>query len=129
MEITETERKILRVKAGAILILGMQMGSELQLDTEEKREDALMQLVAMQRLVEKAGYSPDLAFDYFGYSEQKRQLYKKVPVKGRLLLPLYQKKINTISLGKIIFMKITTIFQLSIKVTGSICLMKRKTIG
>lgn len=33
------------------------------------------------------------------------------------------------SLGKIIFMKITTIFQLSIKVTGSICLMKRKTIG
>ena len=63
MEITETERKILRVKAGAILILGMQMGSELQLDTEEKREDALMQLVAMQRLVEKAGYSPDLAFE------------------------------------------------------------------
>lgn len=55
MEITETERKILRVKAGAILILGMQMGSELQLDTEEKREDALMQLVAMQRLVEKLG--------------------------------------------------------------------------
>ena len=52
-----------------------------------------------------------------------------LPVKGRLLLPLYQKKINTISLGKIIFMKITTIFQLSIKVTGSICLMKRKTIG
>ena len=38
-------------------------------------------------------------------------------------------EINTISLGKIIFMKITTIFQLSIKVTGSICLMKRKTIG
>ena len=28
-----------------------------------------------------------------------------------------------------LFMKITTIFQLSIKVTGSICLMKRKTIG
>ena len=78
MEITETARKILRVKAGAILILGMQMGSELQLDTEEKREDALMQLVAMQRLVEKAGYSPDLAFDYVGYSEQNRQLYKKV---------------------------------------------------
>ena len=62
MEITETERKILRVKAGAILILGMQMGSELQLDTEEKREYALMQLVAMQRLVEKAGYSPYLEF-------------------------------------------------------------------
>ena len=78
MEITETERKILRVKAGAILILGMQMGSELQLDTEEKREEALMKLVAMQRQVEKAGYSPDLAFEYFGYSEQKRQLYKKV---------------------------------------------------
>jgi len=37
-----------------------------------------MQLVAMQRLVEKAEYSPDLAFEYFGYSEQKRQLYKKV---------------------------------------------------
>ena len=45
---------------------------------EEKREDVLMQLVAMQRLVEKAEYSPDLAFEYFGYSEQKRQLYKKV---------------------------------------------------
>ena len=43
-----------------------------------KREDVLMQLVAMQRLVEKAEYSPDLAFEYFGYSEQKRQLYKKV---------------------------------------------------
>ena len=50
----------------------------LLLDTEEKREDVLMQLVAMQRLVEKAEYSPDLAFEYFGYSEQKRQLYKKV---------------------------------------------------
>ena len=74
MEITEIECKILRIKAGAILILGMQLGSELQLDTEEKRE----QLVAMQRLVEKAEYSPDLAFEYFGYSEQKRQLYKKV---------------------------------------------------
>lgn len=72
MEITEIECKILRIKAGAILILGM------QLDTEEKREDVLMQLVAMQRLVEKAEYSPDLAFEYFGYSEQKRQLYKKV---------------------------------------------------
>ena len=72
MEITETERKILRVKAGAILILGMQMGSELQLDTEEKREDALMQLVAMQRLVEKAGYSPDLAFEYFGYPMRRK---------------------------------------------------------
>ena len=57
MEITEIECKILRIKAGAILILGMQ---------------------AMQRLVEKAEYSPDLAFEYFGYSEQKRQLYKKV---------------------------------------------------
>ena len=78
MEITEIECKILRIKAGAILILGMQLGSELQLDTEEKREDVLMQLVAMQRLVEKAEYSPDLAFEYFGYSEQKRQLYKKV---------------------------------------------------
>ena len=77
MEITEIECKILRIKAGAILILGMQLGSELQLDTEEKREDVLMQLVAMQRLVEKAE-SPDLAFEYFGYSEQKRQLYKKV---------------------------------------------------
>lgn len=77
MEITEIECKILRIKAGAILILGMQLGSELQLDTEEKRE-VLMQLVAMQRLVEKAEYSPDLAFEYFGYSEQKRQLYKKV---------------------------------------------------
>lgn len=54
MEITEIECKILRIKAGAILILGMQLGSELQLDTEEKREDVLMQLVAMQRLVEKA---------------------------------------------------------------------------
>lgn len=78
MEITEIECKILRIKAGAILILGMQLGSELQLDTEEKREDVLMQLVAMQRLVEKAEYSPDLAFEYFGYSEQKRQLYKKI---------------------------------------------------
>lgn len=39
MEITEIECKILRIKAGAILILGMQLGSELQLDTEEKRED------------------------------------------------------------------------------------------
>ena len=68
MEITEIECKILRIKAGAILILGMQLGSELQLDTEEKREDVLMQLE----------YSPDLAFEYFGYSEQKRQLYKKV---------------------------------------------------
>ena len=57
MEITEIECKILRIKAGAILILGMQLGSELQLDTEEKREDVLMQLVAMQRLVEKAEYS------------------------------------------------------------------------
>ena len=44
MEITEIECKILRIKAGAILILGMQLGSELQLDTEEKREDVLMQL-------------------------------------------------------------------------------------
>lgn len=35
MEITEIECKILRIKAGAILILGMQLGSELQLDTEE----------------------------------------------------------------------------------------------
>lgn len=43
MEITEIECKILRIKAGAILILGMQLGSELQLDTEEKREDVLMQ--------------------------------------------------------------------------------------
>lgn len=34
MEITEIECKILRIKAGAILILGMQLGSELQLDTE-----------------------------------------------------------------------------------------------
>ena len=42
MEITEIECKILRIKAGAILILGMQLGSELQLDTEEKREDVLM---------------------------------------------------------------------------------------
>ena len=56
MEITEIECKILRIKAGAILILGMQLGSELQLDTEEKREDVLLQLVAMQRLVEKAEY-------------------------------------------------------------------------
>ena len=64
-------------------------------------------------------------------SNEKKHRQRKhlLPVKGRLLLPLYQKKINTISLGKIIFMKITTIFQLSIKVTGSICLMKRKTIG
>lgn len=38
MEITEIECKILRIKAGAILILGMQLGSELQLDTEEKRQ-------------------------------------------------------------------------------------------
>lgn len=44
MEITEIECKILRIKAGAILILGMQLGSELQLDTEEKREDVLMVL-------------------------------------------------------------------------------------
>ena len=50
MEITEIECKILRIKAGAILILGMQLGSELQLDTEEKREDVLMQLVAMQNI-------------------------------------------------------------------------------
>ena len=78
MEITETERKILRVKAGAILILGMQMGSELQLDTEEKREDVLMQLVAMQRLVEKAEYSPDLAFEYFGYSEQNGSFTRRL---------------------------------------------------
>ena len=49
MEITEIECKILRIKAGAILILGMQLGSELQLDTEEKREDVLMQLVAMKK--------------------------------------------------------------------------------
>ena len=83
MEITEIECKILRIKAGAILILGMQLGSELQLDTEEKREDVLMQLVAMQRLVEKAEYSPDLAFEYFGYSEQKRQLYKKVMFRNK----------------------------------------------
>ena len=65
-------------RRGRMSLLGMQLGSELQLDTEEKREDVLMQLVAMQRLVEKAEYSPDLAFEYFGYSEQKRQLYKKV---------------------------------------------------
>lgn len=38
MEITEIECKILRIKAGAILILGMQLGSELQLDTEQKRQ-------------------------------------------------------------------------------------------
>ena len=37
-----------------------------------------MQLLALQLLVENAGFSPDLAFEYFGYSEQKRQLYKKV---------------------------------------------------
>lgn len=78
MEITEIECKILRIKAGAILILGMQLGSELQLDTEEKREDVLMQLVAMQRLVEKAEYSPDLAFEYFGYSEQNGSFTRRL---------------------------------------------------
>mgnify|MGYP006992966728 CR=1 FL=1 len=36
MEITEIECKILRIKAGAILILGMQLGSELQLDNGRK---------------------------------------------------------------------------------------------
>ena len=37
-----------------------------------------MQLVAMQRLVEKAEYSQILHLNISGYSEQKRQLYKKV---------------------------------------------------
>ena len=65
-------------KSRTILILGMQLGSELQLDTGRKREDVLMQLVAMQRLVEKAEYSPDLAFEYFGYSEQNGSFTRRL---------------------------------------------------
>ena len=78
MEITEIECKILRIKAGAILILGMQLGSELQLDTEEKREDVLMQLVAMQRLVEKANIPQILHLNISVIQNKNGQLYKKV---------------------------------------------------
>ena len=56
----------------------MQLGSELQLDTEEKREDVLMTTGGYAAACRKSRNIPQtLAFEYFGYSEQKRQLYKK----------------------------------------------------
>lgn len=73
----QIEKNVLHVKAGALLQLGMQMGAELQLIEEKNRDDVMIQLIAMQRLVQKLGYSLDAAFDYLGYEEHKRPMYKK----------------------------------------------------
>ena len=101
-----------------------------EIDSYIKQNIENIQKAESERTIESTLQETLDYIDQRSLSEKKhRQRKHLLPVKGRLLLPLYQKKINTISLGKIIFMKITTIFQLSIKVTGSICLMKRKTIG
>lgn len=73
----QIEKDILHAKAGALLQLGMRMGVELQLTKENDRDEVMMQLLAMQRLVQKKGYSLDSAFDRFGYEECKRSTYKK----------------------------------------------------
>lgn len=73
----QIEKDILHVKAGALLQLRMQMGAELQLTKEKDRDQVMMQLLAMQRLVQMKGYSLDFAFDHFGYEECKRSTYKK----------------------------------------------------
>ena len=73
----QLEKDILHVKAGALLQLGMQIGAELQLTKENDRDQVMMQLLAMQRLVQMEGYSLDFAFDHFGYEECKRSTYKK----------------------------------------------------
>lgn len=54
----QIEKDILHVKAGALLQLGMQIGAELQLTKENDRDQVMMQLLAMQRLVQMEGYSP-----------------------------------------------------------------------
>lgn len=48
----QIEKDILHVKAGALLQLGMQIGAELQLTKENDRDQVMMQLLAMQRLVQ-----------------------------------------------------------------------------
>lgn len=53
------------------------LGAELQLTKENDRDQVMMQLLAMQRLVQMEGYSLDFAFDHFGYEECKRSTYKK----------------------------------------------------
>ena len=71
----QLEKDILHVKAGALLQLGMQIGAELQLTKENDRDQVMMQLLAMQRLVQMEGYSLDFSFDH--YEECKRSTYKK----------------------------------------------------
>lgn len=73
----QIEKDILHAKAGALLQLGMQIGAELQLTKENDRDQVMMQLLAIQRLVQMEGYSLDFAFDHFGYEECKRSTYKK----------------------------------------------------
>ena len=65
----QIEKDILHMKAGALLQLGMQIGAELQLTKENDRDQVMMQLLAMQRLVQMEGH--------FGYEECKRSTYKK----------------------------------------------------
>ena len=77
IQMEQLEKDILHVKAGALLQLGMQIGAELQLTKENDRDQVMMQLLAMQRLVQMEGYSLDFSFDHFGYEECKRSTYKK----------------------------------------------------
>ena len=85
----QIEKDILHMKAGALLQLGMQIGAELQLTKENDRDQVMMQLLAMQRLVQMEGYSLDFALthsegswyrwakDIFDFPENQRESYRQ----------------------------------------------------